>query len=49
LKEQFENNPIQFTLNHPPKIKVTKYKEDIGVRGALVLVKYIIENNTIIS
>ncbi len=47
LKEQFENNPIQFTLNHPPNIKLTRYREDIGIRGALTLVKYKLEKNKI--
>jgi glucokinase len=48
LKQQFEEDPIRFTLNNPPKIKVTKYLEDIGVRGALALVKYKLERNKII-
>ncbi len=48
LKEQFENDPIQFTLNHPPKIKISKFKEDIGIRGALTLVKYNIEKNKVV-
>ena len=47
--EQFEKNPIKFTINHPPNIKITKYKDDIGVRGALALVKYNIDKNKIIS
>ncbi|MFX1378802.1 MAG: ROK family protein [Promethearchaeota archaeon] len=49
LKEQFENDPIRFTLNHPPIIKLTKFKDEIGLRGALALVKYKLENNKIIS
>jgi glucokinase len=49
LKEQFENEPIKFTINHPPKFKVTKYLDEIGLFGALVLIKYYIENNPIIS
>ncbi|MFX0033214.1 MAG: ROK family protein [Candidatus Hodarchaeota archaeon] len=49
LVEQFEKDPIQFTINKPPKIKVTKFLEDIGVRGALVLVKYKLEGNPIIT
>ncbi len=48
LKRQFETDPIQYTINHPPKIKVTKYLDDIGLRGALVLVKYKLEGNPII-
>ncbi|MFX0002905.1 MAG: ROK family protein [Candidatus Hodarchaeota archaeon] len=46
---QLENDPIKFTTNHPPKIKLTKYKDEIGLRGALVLVKYKLEKNEIIS
>lgn len=48
VKEQFENDPIKFTLNHPPRIKISKYKEEIGVRGALALVKYQIEKSKVI-
>lgn len=47
--EQFEKDPIPFTINHPPKLKVTKYLDEIGVRGALVLVKYKIEGNPLLS
>lgn len=49
LIQQFENDPLPFTINHPPKLKVTKYLTDIGVRGALTLVKYKLEGNTIVS
>ncbi|MFX1595806.1 MAG: ROK family protein [Promethearchaeota archaeon] len=49
LIEQFEKDPIRFTVNHPPKIKVTRYEEEIGIRGALALVKYKIENHKIIT
>ncbi len=38
--EQFEKNPIIFTINHPPKLKATKYRDDVGLRGALALIKY---------
>jgi glucokinase len=48
LERQFETDPIQYTINHPPKIKVTKYIDDIGLRGALVLVKYKLEGNPVI-
>jgi glucokinase len=48
LIEQFEKEPILFTVNHPPKIKKTKYIDNIGLRGALVLVKYKLEGNRII-
>jgi len=47
--EQFEKNPIKFTINHPPKIKLTKYEDEIGIRGALALIKYKLERNIIIS
>jgi len=46
--EQFEKDPIKFTINHPPKIKLTKYQDEIGLRGALALVKYEVEKNKII-
>jgi glucokinase len=49
LVEQFEADPLQFTINHPPNIKVTRYLDDIGVRGALVLVKYKLEGNPVID
>ncbi len=48
LIEQFEKDPIRFTVNHPPNIKLTRYQEEIGLRGALALVKYNIEKNKII-
>lgn len=47
--KQFEMDPIKFTSNHPPKIKLTKYQEEIGLRGALALVKYKIEDHKILS
>ncbi|MFX0105618.1 MAG: ROK family protein [Candidatus Hodarchaeota archaeon] len=49
LIEQFKEEPIRFTINHPPKIKLTKYKDEVGLRGALALVKYKIENHKILS
>jgi glucokinase len=48
LIKQFEEEPILFTINHAPKIKVTKYKDEIGIRGALVLVKYKEEKNPVV-
>jgi len=48
LIEQFEKNPLRFTINLPPKIKLTRYKDEIGLRGALALVKYKIEKHKII-
>ena len=49
LVEQFEKDPLRFTVNHPPKIKVTRYNDEIGLIGALALVKYNIEKHKIIS
>jgi glucokinase len=49
LIRQFEEEPILFTINNPPKIKITNYKDEIGIRGALVLVKYRIENNSVVE
>lgn len=49
LIKQFKEDPIKFTINHPPKIKLTKFKDEIGLRGALALVKYKIEKHKIIS
>ena len=46
--EQFASDPVLFTINHPPKIKKTRYIEDIGLRGSLVLVKYMLERNPIL-
>ncbi|MFX1257404.1 MAG: ROK family protein [Promethearchaeota archaeon] len=40
LVKQFKNDPIKFTINHPPKIKITKLGDEVGLRGALTLVKY---------
>lgn len=49
LIEQFEKEPVTFTINNPPNIKLTRYGEEIGLMGALALVKYRIENNQIIT
>ena len=48
IREQFELDPIRFTINHPPVIKVTSLKDDVGIRGALVLVKYKSENHPVV-
>ncbi len=48
LIEQFEKDPVKFTINHPPKIKITKYRDEIGLKGALTFVKYKIEQNQVI-
>lgn len=49
LIEQFEKNSIIFTINRPPRLKVTKFGDEIGLRGALVLAKYKLEKNSIVS
>ena len=46
--EQFKTEPILFTINNPPQLKVTKNLDDIGVMGALTFVKYKLEGNPII-
>jgi len=46
--EQFKTEPILFTINNPPQLKVTKNLNDIGVIGALTLVKYKLEGNPLI-
>ena len=48
LIEQFKTEPILFTINNPPQLKVTKYLDEIGVMGALTLVRYKLEGNPII-
>ncbi|MBY9008947.1 MAG: ROK family protein [Candidatus Lokiarchaeota archaeon] len=48
LVEQFKTEPILFTINNPPQLKVTKNLDSIGVLGALTLVKYKLEENPII-
>ena len=49
IREQLKSNPIQFTINQPPLLKVTKYLDEIGLRGALTYVKYKLEGHPIIS
>ena len=49
IREELKNNAIQFTINHPPRLKVSKYLEEIGIRGALAYVKYKLEGNPMIS
>jgi len=48
LIEQFRTEPILFTINIPPQLKVTENLDHIGVMGALTLVKYKLEENPII-
>ncbi|MFX1376004.1 MAG: ROK family protein [Promethearchaeota archaeon] len=49
LIEQYEKDPLKYTINHPPKIKVTKYENEIGLMGALALVKYKLEKHQVLS
>jgi len=49
LREQFEKNPIKFTVNTPPKIKITRFDDDIGLMGALAFIKYSIEKNQVVN
>jgi hypothetical protein len=46
--EQFSTEPILFTINNPPRIKVTKFLDEIGLMGALTLAKYKLEGNPIL-
>jgi glucokinase len=48
LREQFQKNPIKFTINTPPRIKTTKYDDDIGLMGALAFIKYKLEKNQVV-
>jgi len=48
IKEQFELDPIRFTINNPPNIKLTTLGDEVGLRGALALVKYKSEHNPIV-
>lgn len=40
IVKDFKENPITFTINNPPEIKKTRLGEDVGLCGALALVKY---------
>ncbi|MHA1688709.1 MAG: ROK family protein [Promethearchaeota archaeon] len=46
--KQFEEDPIQFTINHPPRLKLTRLGDEVGLRGALTLVKYKLEKNPVV-
>ena len=48
IRDQFEKNPIDFTINTPPKIKVSKYYDEIGLMGALAFAKYNLEKNQVV-
>ncbi|MBD3197368.1 MAG: ROK family protein [Candidatus Lokiarchaeota archaeon] len=49
LREQFRKDAIKFTINHPPELKLTEYRDEIGLRGALTLVKYKLENSEVVK
>lgn len=49
LIEQFSTDPILFTINHPPRIKKTNHIDEIGLMGALTLIKYKLEENSILG
>ena len=49
LQDQFEKDPIRFTINTPPKIKVSKYFEEIGLMGALAFAKYSFDKNQVVG
>ncbi len=49
LIEQFKEDPIKFTINNPPNIKVTSLGDEVGLRGALALVKYKYEHNPVVQ
>jgi len=49
VKTQLKQDPLQFTINHPPKIKITEFREHIGILGALALVKYKVEENPVVD
>ena len=48
LIKQFKTDPISFTINHPPKLKLTRLGDEVGLRGALTLVKYKSEKNPLL-
>ena len=48
LIKQFETDPLQFTINHPPQLKLTRLGDEVGLRGALTLVKYKSEGNPLL-
>ncbi len=49
LQKQFQTESIEFTINKPPELKITQYRSEIGIMGALALVKYKVENNSVVS
>ncbi|MFW9864751.1 MAG: ROK family protein [Candidatus Thorarchaeota archaeon] len=49
LVEHYETEPFKFSINNPPNIRITRYIDEIGLLGALALVKYKLENNQVVS
>ena len=49
LQEQFKSDPIKFTINRPPTLKISKFKSEIGIRGALAYIKYKLEKNGVVA
>ncbi|MHA1699659.1 MAG: ROK family protein [Promethearchaeota archaeon] len=49
IKEQFIRNPIHFTINNPPEIKVSRLGDDVGLLGALALGKYKIDKDPVLD
>lgn len=48
LVTQFRDDPLAFTINHPPVIKKTALGDEVGIRGALALVKYALEGHPVV-
>jgi len=48
ILDNFEKYTIKFTINRVPIIKITKLGDNIGLLGAIVLGKYILEKNKIL-
>jgi glucokinase len=49
LRQWFQNDPIKFTVNHPPRLEKTTLGDEVGLLGAIALGKYRLENNPIIQ
>jgi glucokinase len=49
LREQFQTDPFEYTINKPPELKLTQYRSEIGFMGALALGKYKFENVPVIN
>ncbi len=45
----FESHPIEYTINHAPIVKQTTLGDEVGLRGALALVKYARDENRIVN